>query len=200
MAKSRKLLRIGAAAFVLLLGLIVSLPRNSSAQAAGSIEAVDQKVVDGKIVVRQATISQDGWIIVHKAGPDGKILVSPEIGKARLRAGESADVAIELSEPVADGAPLWVMLHVDGGDIGVYEFPGGPDTPIVAGGMPVMAEIAVTGTEVTPAPEATPPGTLPVTSGDGPPLGLLGAALALLVAGRLLLARVEDRLPAPQAA
>lgn len=181
--KSRNLMRLGVVAFALLLTLIVSLPARGQAQPAGSIEVESQKVVNGTIVVKLASISQDGWIIVHKAGPDGKLLVAPEIGKVRIRAGNNEDVVVPLSEPVADGATLWPMLHIDAGDIGVYEFPGGPDTPVVAAGMPVMAEITVTGTEIAAAPQASPPDNLPTTAGEDLPLGLLGVALALIVAG-----------------
>lgn len=189
--KSRNLMRLGVAAFVLLLTLIVSLPARGQAQPAGSLEVASQKVVDGAIVIKLASISQNGWVIVHKAGPDGKLLVTPEIGKARIRAGDNRDVVVELTEPVADGATLWPMLHIDAGDIGVYEFPGGPDTPVVAGGMPVMAEITITGTEISPVAQVSPPNNLPTTSGEALPLGLLAVALALIVAGGAVVARVE---------
>lgn len=183
---SRNLMRLGAAAFVLLLSLIVSLPARGQAQPAGSIEVESQKVVDGAIVIRLASISQDGWVVVRKAGPDGKPVVAPEIGTARIRAGESRDVVVQLSEPVADGATIWAMLHIDKGDIGVYEFPGGPDTPVVAAGAPVMAELTVTGTESTPVAQVPPPDALPVTAGEDLPVGLLAVALALIVGGAVL--------------
>lgn len=192
---SQRLMRLGMAAFALLLTLIVSVPGRGQAQPTGSIEALDQKIVDGTIVVKLASISQDGWIVVRKAGPDGKMQVSGEIGKVRIRAGDNADVVVPLSEAVADGAPLWPMLHIDAGDIGVFEFPGGPDTPVVASVMPVMARITVLGTETSapPAP-SSPPDNLPTTSGEGLPFGLVGFALALIVAGRMVVARSDEGL------
>lgn len=190
------LLRLGAPAFVLLLTLIVALPRAGHAQPTGSIEVQDQQVVDGAIVIKRASISQNGWIVVHKAGPDGKLLVAPEIGKVQIRAGDGADIVVPLTEAVADGARLWPMLHIDAGDIGVYEFPGGPDTPIVAAGMPIMAEITVLGTKTTPQPNRAPPGNLPQTAGEELPLGLVAVALLLVAMGGAVVAR-SGPLPEP---
>jgi hypothetical protein len=195
----QNLTRLGVAGFVLLLSLIVSLPANGHAQATGSIEVGDQKVINGAIVVERATISQDGWIVVHKAGPDGKILVSPEIGKVQIPAGTSQQITIPLTEAVADGATLWPMLHVDNGAVGVYEFPGGPDTPVVAAGMAVMGEITITGSETRAAAGTAPPEGLPVTSGEGLPLGLLAAALALIAVGGAVVARSQEPVAAQAA-
>lgn len=172
-------------------------PAQQPAAATGSIEAGDQAVVNNTITVARATISQDGWIAVHKAGPDGSLLLTPLVGVAPIKAGDNGNVVIQLTEPVAAGAPLWPMLHIDAGTLGTYEFPGGPDTPVVANGMPVMQQITIqAGADAQPAPAAqpTPPAQLPNTGAGDEPLGwLVGGALALLAGGALVVRRVRAR-------
>jgi LPXTG-motif cell wall-anchored protein len=153
----------------------------AAATPTGTIQVADQRVVNNTITVAKATISQDGWIAVHKAGPDGQLLLTPLVGIAPINAGDNANVVVTLTEPVAAGAPLWPMLHIDAGAIGAYEFPGGPDVPVVANGMPVMQQIAVQG--------AGGPAQLPNTGGQDAPLGLLVGAGLLLLGGALLLQR-----------
>ncbi len=119
----------------------------------------NQPVKDGTITISKVTISQDGWVVVHKAGPDGKLLLTPVIGQVQIKAGESSNVPIKLTEAVADGATLWPMVHIDEGQKGVYEFPNGPDVPVVANGAPVMMEIKV-GAAGAPAQGNAPTGTI----------------------------------------
>lgn len=150
----------------------------------GSISVSDQAVKDGTITVSKASISQDGWIVVHKAGPDGKLLLTPVIGQTQIKAGDSSNVVIKLTEAVAVGAPLWPMVHIDVGQTGVYEFPNGPDVPVVANGAPVMQEIKVTAADA--------PTQLPRTGGESAPIGLALSALVLLIAGALITRRMRS--------
>lgn len=184
--------RVGGVAFIALLTLIVTVALPAAAQSGpASITLEDQPVIYGTIVVQRATIPQDGWIVIYKAGPDGKLLVSPSIGRTALKAGTNRDVVVRLAEEVAEGAPLWAMLHIDEGVIGQYEFPGGPDSPIVTDGVPVLAEMTVQaddpGTTVAsdPMPVMTsPPDIMPHTAGEeGLLLPLLALALGLIALG-----------------
>jgi LPXTG-motif cell wall-anchored protein len=162
----------------------VTAPAAQGGTPTGSISVSDQAVKDGAITVSKASISQDGWIVVHKAGPDGKLLLTPVIGQTQIKAGDSSNVVIKLTEPVAVGASLWPMVHIDVGQTGVYEFPNGPDVPVVANGAPVMQEIKVTA--------AGAPTQLPRTGGADAPIGLALGALALLVAGALVTRRMRS--------
>jgi hypothetical protein len=70
------------------------------------------------------------------------------------------------------------MLHIDAGQIGVYEFPG-PDVPVVVNGEIVMVPIIV---GVTPSGVA--PGMPTTGQSDLPLAGLAAlAALGLLSVG-----------------
>ena len=153
-------------------------PAPAAAAPTGSIDVANQAVANGAITVASATISQDGWIAVHKAGPDGKLLLTPLVGMVQIKAGDNKNVVIKLTEPVAAGAPLWPMLHIDAGTIGTYEFPNGADVPVTANGMPVMKQITVAA--------AGTPTTLPSTGGDAFPGWLAVVAVVLLGLGALL--------------
>ena len=152
-----------------------------AAQPTGTVSASDQPVVDGSITVASITAGQDGWIVAHldENGAPGKVL-----GNTAVKKGESKDVKIKLSQDVPAGGKLWPMLHIDAGAIGTYEFPGA-DAPVKdAAGNVVMKQITVTAAGGAPA-------TLPRTGGEDNSLGLLFGAMALLLAGALLTARMR---------
>lgn len=149
-----------------------------------SISASNQPIVNGTITVASVVAAQDGWIAVHKMGPDGKMLLTPLAGLAPVKAGSSSNVVVKLDESFAAGAMLSPMLHIDAGTIGTYEFPGGPDTPVQVDGNVVVVSFTVTAA-AAPAPPA-----LPDTAGPAAPtIWVLAAALVLLGLGTLLLRR-----------
>lgn len=150
-------------------------------QAADAVNAADQAISNGSIVVAQVDASQDGWIAVHidEGGKPGAV-----IGHAAAKKGKTTNLSIKLEQDVPVGGKLWPMLHIDAGTIGTYEFPG-PDAPVVVNNNIVMKQIAIT------AAAAAPPAALPTTGGEQMPLALLAGALALLVAGGLLKLRTR---------
>lgn len=155
---------------------------------APSISAVDQQIKDGSIVVAKVVAVQDGWVAVHKTGPDGKLLLTPLAGLVPIKAGTATDVMVKLDENYAAGAVLYPMLHIDAGQIGTYEFPGGPDTPVQVDGKVVVVPFKVTGAPAAPAPSVPP--SLPNTgSSSSPLLWVLAAAVLLVGVGTLVLRR-----------
>jgi hypothetical protein len=150
----------------------------AEATAIASIDADDQPLTNGGVVVAEVSAVQDGWIAVH-IDKDGK--PGPVIGHAAAPKGETYKIAVKLEQPVAVGAKLWPMLHIDAGKIGTYEFPG-PDSPVVVDGNIVMKQISITAAAAAPAK----PTTMPATGGEGLPIGLIVSALAIVIAGSLL--------------
>ena len=153
------------------------------AGATGELVVSNQPVKNGTLTVPKATISVDGWVVVHKAGPDGNLLLTPIIGMTQLKAGTTNNVVIKLTEDVAVGAPLWPMLHIDEGTKGTYEFPNGPDTPVASPNATIKIAVTAGGA----------PAQLPRTGGDDAPIGLLLGALALLAVGSLVMLRMRRR-------
>ena len=172
--------RSGIAVIIAMLALFYALPVAAQDAATGSLEVADQAIVNDTITIASASISQDGFIVIHKAGPDGKLLVTPNVGVMPISAGDHSDVVVTLTEPVADGAPLWPMLHIDAGTIGTYEFPDGPDVPVMADGAPVVKMITVQ------ASGGDAPTTLPNTGGTDNTLAILAVGFALFAAGAMV--------------
>jgi LPXTG-motif cell wall-anchored protein len=182
---ARRIRSVGILVVVSLVALFVLAPLASAAPAkqdpTGTVDASDQAIVGGEITVAKITAGQDGWIVAHldEGGKPGKV-----IGETLIKAGDSSNVKIKLSEDVPVGGKLWPMLHIDAGTIGTYEFPG-PDAPVVANGAPVMKQITVTAA-------AAAPSNLPKTGGaEDNTLALLVGALALFAAGALLVLRMR---------
>lgn len=90
---------------------------------------VEDQMTVGQITVKQLATSRDGWVSVHKSQEGGGIQLPDSIGEARVDSGDSEDVIIDLWEAPDIDEKLWVLLHIDAGERGTYEFPG-KDQPV----------------------------------------------------------------------
>jgi LPXTG-motif cell wall-anchored protein len=166
----------------------------SPAAVTPMVEASDQRIVDNSVTVARVVAAQDGWIVIHTNTAENR--PGPVIGQSPVKAGENANVRVQLSQTPQPGDKLWPMLHIDAGTIGTYEFPGA-DGPVQANGMVVMVQITVLGDQAqAPAasPVAAPPASLPETGADqGAWIALFGLAALLLIAGATLTLRESRR-------
>ena len=107
------------------------------------VEAMDQSVANGVVSAAKVSAPANGWLVVHRT--DAQMKPGPVVGHAPLRAGETADVAALLTEPVAPGEMLMLMVHSeDGGSMpGQFEYTLGAaeDGPIKPEGKLVMTVI-----------------------------------------------------------
>lgn len=116
-----------------------------SAQFKPDVFVLDQAVVDGMVKVSRAVINEPGWIVIH-ADNGGEI--GAPIGQAPLTDGINAQVSVAVDvDSVTDA--LYAMLHTDAGVAGTYEFPDGPDVPLLVDGEMVSPAFAVMGIENT---------------------------------------------------
>lgn len=133
-------------------------PAEPAGDVTPSVQVEDQPVVDGSIVVPLVVAAQDGWIVIHTNTPENR--PGPVIGHAMVMEGENEDVRVTLSSTPVAGDMLWPMLHVDAGQIGVYEFPGA-DTPVQVDGQVVMERMTVLEGPAAAAPAQAPSATAP---------------------------------------
>ncbi len=98
------------------------------------VKVMDQKPMDGKVVIDKVVAEKDGWIVIH-IEKDGK--PGPIIGYAPVKAGENEKVEVTIDLEQATET-LFAMLHVDEGQMGTYEFPNGPDVPVKVGDKVVV--------------------------------------------------------------
>lgn len=109
------------------------------------LEVSNQKTA-GQIKVAKVATSRDGWVSVHKSKEDGSIVVPDSIGEARVDSGDSEDVIVDLWEAPDVGEKLWVLLHIDAGERGKYEFPG-EDQPVKRNGETMARSLVIQGDE-----------------------------------------------------
>jgi len=110
---------------------------------APMVEAADQSVAEGAVTASKVVAPANGWLVVHRTGADMK--PGPVVGHAPLRKGENMDVAAILTEEVAAGDMLMLMVHGEDGGMttGIFEYTLGAkeDGPIRMDGNLVMTTI-----------------------------------------------------------
>ena len=107
------------------------------------VKASDQDVSNGVVSAEMIAAPKNGWLVVHRT--DAEMKPGPVVGYAPLRMGENVDVAAILTEAVAPGAMLMLMVHGETGgmETGVFEYTLGAteDGPIRVDGNLVMTVI-----------------------------------------------------------
>lgn len=110
---------------------------------APMVEAKDQTVAEGTVSAEKIVAPANGWLVVHRTGEDMK--PGPVVGHAPLRKGENTDVAAILTEEVAAGDMLMLMVHGEDGGMttGIFEYTLGAkeDGPIRQDGELVMTVV-----------------------------------------------------------
>ena len=89
---------------------------------APMVTAADQSVANGVVSADMVTAQENGWLVVHRT--DAEMKPGPVVGHAPLRAGENTDVAAILTEDVAPGDMLMLMVHSEAGgmETGIFEY------------------------------------------------------------------------------
>ncbi|GGK51817.1 DUF7282 domain-containing protein [Salinarimonas ramus] len=122
---------------------LATLATAVSAQDMPMVEAMDQDVSNGIVSAQTVTAPANGWLVVHRTGDDMK--PGPVVGHAPLRAGTTEDVAAILTEEVAPGDKLMLMVHSEDGGMqtGIFEYTLGAteDGPIRMDGNLVMTVV-----------------------------------------------------------
>ena len=133
-----KKLMISAAALAL-----TSTAAFADAHAAPMVEAADQSVENGIVSADTIVAPENGWLVVHRT--DAEMAPGPVVGHAPLRAGMNTDVAAILTEEVAAGDMLMLMVHSEAGgtQTGIFEYTLGAteDGPIRMDGELVMTVV-----------------------------------------------------------
>lgn len=105
--------------------------------------ADDQSVAGGTVSAEKVVADANGWLVVHRT--DESMKPGPVVGHAPLKAGENQDVAAILTEEVAAGDHLMLMVHSEEGgmETGIFEYTLGAkeDGPIKRDGNLVTATI-----------------------------------------------------------
>lgn len=111
--------------------------------ASPMVMAANQSVSNGVVSAEKIVAGENGWLVVHRT--DASMKPGPVVGYAPIRAGETADVAAILTEDIASGEMLMLMVHAEAGGMqtGIFEYTLGAkeDGPIKIDGNLVMTVI-----------------------------------------------------------
>lgn len=110
---------------------------------APMVEGMDQDVSGGTVTASKIVAQENGWLVVHRTGEDMK--PGPVVGHAPIKMGENMDVTAILTEEVASGDMLMLMVHSEAGgtETGIFEYTLGAkeDGPIKVDDKLVMQTI-----------------------------------------------------------
>lgn len=108
-----------------------------------AVEAANQSVENGVVSADTVVAAENGWMVVHRT--DAEMKPGPVVGYAPLRMGDNMDVAAILTEEIASGEMLMLMVHSEAGGMvtGGFEYTLGAkeDGPIRVDGELVMTVI-----------------------------------------------------------
>lgn len=128
------------------LALVVTVREFGVTAETGSaaIEVADQDASAGTLTVDRALAPTDAWIVVHL---DDEGAPGARVGLLHMAAGETLDAIVEL-EPLPLTETLFVAIHADRGETGVFEFDmmdrvNSPDQPFFTGAEEVATAVTV---------------------------------------------------------
>ncbi|MBD3334359.1 MAG: hypothetical protein GF355_02485 [Candidatus Eisenbacteria bacterium] len=110
--------------------------------------SVSDQVADppDEVMVDEVTSIGPGWVVIHEQSKQPGAV----IGFTSVPDGTSEDVFVELDRDAVNSETLYAMLHVDEGEVGVYEFPGDDVPAEDLDGEIVVEPFEVTVTAVGP--------------------------------------------------
>lgn len=116
----------------------------AAGHAALGVTATDQDVSGGTVTAAEIVAGENGYLVVHRTGDDMK--PGPVVGYSPIKEGMNMDVTAILTEPVASGDKLMLMIHAETGGMktGVFEYTLGAkeDGPIKVEDKLVMTVIS----------------------------------------------------------
>ena len=114
-----------------------------------SLSVSSQEAMDTAVTLDSVTLAQNGFVVVHAFDMNGELVLTPPLGLTYLEAGTHENVMVDLDPTLleeygysAESKDVLPMIHVDDGNQ-TYEFPEGPDTPVMVNDEMVVANLAV---------------------------------------------------------
>jgi hypothetical protein len=119
-------------------------PATFRVDSGNYLVARDQTLAEEKrVVVPYAVVNRNAWLVI-RAEDEGE--PGPILGTTWLPTGINRDVVVELDSewrPAAGETTLYAVLHQDDGQPQQFEFPEGPDTPLMRNQRVVRAPFTV---------------------------------------------------------
>ena len=110
------------------------------------ISVGDQSLSGTKVMVSEAVIPMDGFIVIHPVDDKGAAVLSDSLGVAPIKAGTSVQVPVDLTTAVKLPLKVAAVLHADTGMKGKYEYAAAStdkDGPVLNSGRTVTATFTI---------------------------------------------------------
>jgi plastocyanin len=147
-----------------------------------SVTVADQEIVEDKVTIAEVMSDGPGWLVIH-AQADGK--PGPILGYSPVADGPNARVVVAIDASSATET-LYAMLHTDAGELDTWEFPNGPDAPVMVDEQVVTPAFKVSRQAAASQSAATAIPAAPSNAGSEIPAG------AVVVAGDEAEVEIED--------
>lgn len=133
--------------------LLITLPivffsgcLNDEEDYTGRITASDQIIVQNSVFVQELAIDHPGWLAIYRSigGTPAEMIVKPVYINSRGRFTNNF-VPFDSTANITDGMDLILMLHVDNGELGKFEYnqAGQFDQPVVVNETTVQDQIKI---------------------------------------------------------
>ncbi len=97
-------------------------------------------ILGNALVISQVVALEDGWLIAYR---DDAGNMGDAYGYTKIKAGENANVQLEIQPPFSIGETIWLVLHADNGILNELELPE-PDLPVTSENQIVMLKATLT--------------------------------------------------------
>jgi hypothetical protein len=113
-----------------------------------SILMQSQYIPQNLVFVSEAVVPDNGWLVIHpdnNGAPDASTIISDTVELEQGGTYRNFFVALRDNANLTDGMKLWVMLHMDDGEEGVWEFESNSslDAPYTMNGSPTMDSLTI---------------------------------------------------------
>ena len=147
-----------------------------------SVTVADQEIVEDRVAISEVVSNGPGWLVIH-AQADGK--PGPILGYSEVSDGTNTAVMVAIDTSSATET-LYAMLHTDAGELGTWDFPNGPDAPVMVGEQVVTPAFKIRKQAAASQSAPTAVATAPSSAGSAIPEG------AVVVTGDEAEVEMED--------
>jgi predicted lipoprotein with Yx(FWY)xxD motif/uncharacterized protein (DUF736 family) len=124
---------------------------NPNSPVKDKVQVSDQLMQNGMVKVDDVVSDGPGWIVIYTVKSDQP---DQPIGWTHVNSGDNQNVMVKVDASKAT-TTLYAQLHVDAGNIGVFEFPG-PDAPVMLGVRMISGMFSTTKDETMSSSGAQP--------------------------------------------
>jgi hypothetical protein len=117
----------------------IPTPGDTPTPVVDRIRASSQESDGRSAIIDELVTTQDRWLVIYHLRPEGGAQI---VGRAYIPIGEYEQIRVLFQRSAPRGAVLNATLHQDGGQRGVFDYPGA-DPPVTVGGAVVEAEFVL---------------------------------------------------------